>query len=170
LQDDFLPEVFSVRRSAARHQNLFDRLGIMLVILGMLQSLAPTYFWPSRSSLSLLGRLRVVLAASFGAADRAAPAPWAGAPAPSESEQQDQEPGGESHDTEDLAEALAWSEAVSERHVPGRSRATSGRLVPVGDEHAPRKHAGPNRRSSQALDSRASHSASLSTHLCRFTC
>src|SRR5438094_7981019 len=48
-----------VRRTGAKRMSLFHRFGIALVILGMMQSLAPPYFRPARSSLRHLGRLRI---------------------------------------------------------------------------------------------------------------
>src|SRR5437868_121388 len=83
----------------------------------MVQGLAPTHFRPLRSSLRLQGRLRIAvvsLVINEGAATSrpllaTTPAPPVSLPG------QDQESDQESHDTEDLSETFAWSEAMTDR-------------------------------------------------------
>lgn len=149
--------------------SLFHRFGIALVILGMMQSLAPTYFRPVRSSLRHLGRFRVALIA-LGVADLAAGLPWTSPPlAPGSTA--DQEPDQESHDTEDLAETFAWSEAMTDRRSVQRSATTA--LFGSFSFAQPGRGAERTRSAlqySQTLSCLAAASSSVTARLCRFTC
>jgi len=60
--DGFVRRSVEVDRMGAKNLSLFHRLGITLVILGMMQSLAPTVLRATRSSLRLQGRIAVALA------------------------------------------------------------------------------------------------------------
>jgi len=156
-----------VVRTGARRLSLFHRLGITLVILGMMQSLAPTCFRPARSSLRLLNRLTIAIALR-DVVDPVAPLPMTGPTLPSPSGQ-DQESDQESHDTEDQAEALAWPEAMADH----RSVQRMVSLAPLGGLPRPARAAERTRsalQQSRVLAIRAASSASMNSRLCRFTC
>jgi len=158
-----------VNRTGVKNQSLFHRLGIALVILGMMQSLAPTCFLPTRSSLSLLGRLRIAFASPLDenpANTNTEALAWNSAPA---SAQQDQEADQESQDTEDLSETFAWPEAMTDRRsVPRASVATSPGPLLKPEREAVRTHAALQRM--RAMPILATISANATAQLCRFTC
>jgi hypothetical protein len=157
-----------VRRAAANRMSQFHRLGIILVILGMMQSLAPMSFRPTRDSLRLRERLQIALAPYQGVAESPDQVLWISTPIPADS-RQDPESDQESHDTEDLAETFAWSDAIT----VGRSIQRSSTASQIGP--APRSERAAHRTSaalqrSRALPCLSILTSSMTTRLCRFTC
>jgi len=151
----------------AKNLSLFHRIGITLVILGMVQSLAPICFRPARSSLRLLERLRVAFSpleredATFGLVLNSSVLP----PSPEPNRESDQE----SHDTEDLAETFTWTEAMTDRRSVQNPRAATPLdtlLKPIRDVE--RTLLGLQR--SRSLSILAFASSNLTSRLCRLTC
>jgi len=158
-----------VRQTGAKSLSLFHRLGITLVILGMMQSFAPIGFRPTRASLRIAGQLRVTFTSPLDA-DPAALASmvWAGSSL-STGTAQDQESDQESHDTEDLSETFAWSEAMTDQ----RSVQRSGNASTPDPFLKPGRAAERTRSALQrtrALPILAASSANATARLCRFTC
>jgi hypothetical protein len=157
-----------VRRTGANYLSLFQRLGIALVILGMVQSLAPTCFRPARGSLRIKGRLRVVIAILENTNALAGLLPSA-TPTPPSLSGQDPESDQESHDTEDLTEAFAWSGTLTDR----RSVKDSSPSAPVDSIPGPGRAVVRTRsvlQRSRVLPILASASGNVTARLCRFTC
>jgi len=156
-----------VNRRGAKQLGLFHRLGITLVILGMIQSLAPTNFRPTRSSLRLPTRLRVALA-PLGDSESSVLMLVADPTLPSPTEP-NQESDQESHDTEDLAETLAWPPAMTDRRAIQGVRVSDG----VGSLAKPASRVDAMRfalQRSRSLSILAADSSLLTSRLCRFTC
>jgi len=156
-----------VKRLGARTLSHFHRLGIALVILGMMQSLAPTCFRPTRSTLRQFGRLSVALA-RLGESEAPVELLLTGPILPSSTEQ-NPESDQESHDTEDLAETFAWTEAVTDRlSVQGTGAPSASgsiaKLVRASDQTQS------SLQRSRALSILAASSSSMTTRLCRLTC
>jgi len=156
-----------VRRADAKRLGLSHRLGILFVILGMMQSLAPTSLRPTRPSLRISAPLRVALAApdDFSLSIRVLPADSSLVTESRQEEESDQE----SHDTENLAESLAWPEAPAERRSAERS-ASASPLCSI-----PQPSRGTQRTCSALQRTRtfpilANASSSVTTRLCRFLC
>jgi hypothetical protein len=157
-----------VRRTGAKYLSLFQRLGIALVILGMVQSLAPTCFRPARGSLRIKGRLLVAIAIPGNTDALAGLLPSTTPTSPSMSGQ-DQESDQESYDTEDLTEAIAWSGTLTDRRsVKGSSPAAPLDFVPRPGRAVVRTRSVLQR--SRVLPILANASANVTAHLCRFTC
>jgi hypothetical protein len=156
-----------VRQTGAKRLTLYDRLGITLVILGMIQSFAPTCFRPTRPSLRINGRLKLAIALP-DLADASATLSLAGPTLPSEPER-DQESDQESHDTEDLAETFTWSEAITIRRPVQRfmSVATLG-PAPIAGQVSERTRSALQQEWANAV--LASSSATMTARLCRMIC
>jgi hypothetical protein len=146
--------------------SLFHRLGISLVILGMVQGLVPSSLRPVRASLRVMQRLQVALA-SLEIADFPVGLVLNGLPVESESNQ-DQESDQESHDTENLAETLAWPDGLSERRSVQRTGfwSLSCSISPPNLASLRTLSALQRTRSLPILAS----SSSATTRLCRFIC
>jgi hypothetical protein len=156
-----------VGRMGAKNLGLFHRLGITLVILGMLQSVAPTCFRPGRSSLRIHGRLRVALL-TLTNVEPVSRLAWSGMSMTAEPVQ-DQESDQESHDTENPAETYTWSLTVS----AGRSVQRSGGSVSFGAGQKPRMAAERTLcalQRSRVLPILSAASSSVTTRYCRFLC
>jgi hypothetical protein len=156
-----------VGQTGAKRLSLYHRLGITLVILGMIQSFAPTNFRPTRPSLRIAGRLPLAIALP-GIADASASLPATSPTLTSESGQ-DQESDQESHDTEDLAETFTLSEAITVRRTVHRfaSVASLG-LVPRPGRASERTRSA--LQQSRANGILASSSSGMTARLCRMTC
>jgi hypothetical protein len=158
-----------VKQMGAKNLSLFHRLGITLVIVGMLQSLAPTCLRPTRCALHFTGRLHVDLPDLGG--DEVASSPLVSVNGPTLPVQTDenQESDQESRDIEDPAEAFAWSEAMTDR----RSGPGSEAAAPLGSITRPVRTLEQTRRvlqRSRALSILATASSNMTTRLCRLTC
>src|SRR4051794_15469925 len=135
----------------------------------MVQSFAPTCFRPTRPSLRVVGPLKIAIALP-GIADTSAALPVTGPSLPSESGQdQESDQEAESHDTEDLAETFAWSEAITVRRTVQRfaSSASLGPVPKPGHASERTRSALQQSRSNAIL---ASSSAGMTARLCRMTC
>jgi len=156
-----------VRHKGADRTSLYYRLGITLVILGMVQSFAPTCFRTIRPSLRVAGRLKIAIAlpdlvdASASLPLNTLPVGPASAP--------DQESDQESHDTEDVAETFAWSEAITVRRTVHRltSVVTLGPVSKLGSASEKVRSALQQSRMDAIM---ASSSANMTARLCRLTC
>jgi hypothetical protein len=155
-----------VRRTGASNLSLFHRLGITLVILGMVQSLAPTCFRPTRSSLLLLGRLKVAFGI-LGSPEVAAHLLLTSPTSPSQLGP-DQESNQESHDTEDLGETFAWSEAMTVRRTVQRAAAVAPLLSLSKPGRAVERTQSALQRSRALTVLAATRSATV--RFCRLTC
>jgi len=156
-----------VNRRGAKNLSLFHRLGILMVILGMGQSLAPAWFRPARSSLRLMERLRVALT-PLESHEGTLGLVLNSSTLPSQAEQ-NQESDQESHDSEDLAETFTWTEAMTDR----RSVQGLGVSSPLGSISKPGRDATRVRSALQRTRSLSIHAASssrMTTLLCRLTC
>jgi hypothetical protein len=155
-----------VSRTGAKGLVPFHRLGVILVILGMVQALAPTYLRPVRSTLRLLSRVRLALP-HLGDTDLLVRLTSTGLPL-ALSEGHDQESDQESHDTEDLAETFVCSEPMTARRTFQRLRiaAAPGPVLKSGRGSGRMPFAPQNSRALSLLAA----SPSLTTRLCRFTC
>ena len=156
-----------VRRSDSNRPRLFHRLGILLVILGMIQSLAPTCLRSARPSLRLSGQVRVALA-SRDDSDLLAHALPGNPPLVTES-RQEEESDQESHDTEPLAETMAWSEALAEHRSPERS-ASESPLCSIGQPGRGAERTRSALQRTRTLPILSIASSSVTTRLCRFLC
>jgi hypothetical protein len=147
-----------VRRTESKRLSLFHRLGILLVILGMMQSLAPTCLRLTRPSLRLSGYLRVALTTSDDShlSAHGLPSDSSLVPESRPEEESDQE----SQDTENPAETMAWPEALAEHRSAERSVSPS----PL----CPFPH--PGRGAERTLPILSIASSSATTRLCRFLC
>src|SRR4051794_2272175 len=134
----------------------------------MMQSLAPTCFLPTRSSLSLMGRLRIAFCSPLNDSPASANTEslaWTSAPPSAQDQESDQE----SQDTEDLSETFAWSEAMTDRRSVHRaSVATSSGPLFKPEREVVRTHVALQRM--RAMPILAAFSANATAHLCRFTC
>jgi hypothetical protein len=156
-----------VRLRDSKRLSLFHRLGILLVILGTMQSLVPIGLWLTRPSLRVSGPMRVALAAL----DESDP-PARGLPSnpslvtePRQEEETDQE----SHDTENPAESMVWPEALAEHRSVVRSISPS----PLCSLPRPGRGAERTRSSLQrtrTLPILSNAASSVTTRLCRFLC
>jgi len=159
-----------VRQAGAKSLSLFHRLGITLVILGMMQSFAPTCFRPTRSSLRVMGNLRLALFAPLLDSELATATPVVfSGPSYTTGTGQEQESDQESHDTEDLSETFALPEAVTAPRSVQRTDASAwpGSLLKPGRaSHRTRSAL----HCTRALPILAALSATATTRLCRFTC
>lgn len=167
-----------MRRTGAKRLSLFQRLGIILAILGMLQALVPLSSRPARSSLRLVGRLRIALASIHVAEPASCTLPCC-LPSSSEGEPgslsepcRDQESDQESHGTEDLAETFTWtSEAIADRRtVQGNG---VGAVMAFGSLAKPSRALERTRSAlqrSRILPLLAHAAAGATIRLCRFTC
>ncbi len=156
-----------MRPRHSKRLSLFHRLGILLVILGTMQSLAPISLWLTRPSLRLTGPMRIALA-SVGESDRSDRG-LPSNPSPATEPRQEEESDQESHDTENLAETMVWPEALAVHRSALRSISPS----PVCS--LPRPGRGAQRTRSALQRSRTlpilSHaSSSVTARLCRFLC
>jgi len=147
--------------------SLYYRLGITLVILGMVQSFAPTCFRTIRPSLRVAGRLKIAIALPEFV-DASTSLPLNTLPLGSESTP-DQETDQESHDTEDLAETFAWSEAITVRRTYHRftSVVTLGPVSRLGSASEKARSALQQSRRDAIV---ALSSKSMTARLCRMTC
>jgi hypothetical protein len=158
-----------VRRTGAKCLSLSHRLGITLVILGMVQVLMPTWYRPTRPTLRLPRPLSLALADLDSEEGSARLAVAVVEPTlPSESAP-DQEPDQDSSDTEDFAETFAWLGATTDR----RSVQGSTSPAPPGAVLKPDRA---DERTRSALQRQrvgpilADDSASMVPRLCRFLC
>jgi hypothetical protein len=156
-----------VRRTGAKRLSLSHRLGITLVILGMVQVLMPTWYRPTRPTLRLPRPLSLALAdleSEEGPALLAVTEPTL----PSESAP-DQEPDQDSSDTEDFAETFAWLGATTDRRsVQGSTSPAPSGAVLKPDRAGERTRSALQRH--RALPILADDSASMVPRLCRFLC
>lgn len=156
-----------MRYKGADRMSLYYRLGITLVILGMVQSFAPTSFRPTRASLRVAGRLKIANALPDLINDSATfPVT---APTLTSESGPDQEADQESHDTEDLAETFTWSEAITVRRMVPRftSVVTLGPVSKLGLASEKVRSALHQSRMDAIV---ASSSANMTARLCRITC
>ena len=154
-------------RTGAKNLGLFHQLGITLVILGMLQSIAPTCFCPSRSALRIQGRHRLALArlANLSATEALA-CSYEALP---EEAGQDPESDQESHNTEELTENYTWSEALTlRRSVQQSASASSHASVQKPRSDAEKTCAALQR--SRILPALSAASSSMTSRFCRFLC
>jgi len=159
-----------VRRAGAKSLSLFHRLGITLVILGLMQSFAPTCFRPTRSSLRVMGNLRLALFAPLLDSELATATPMLfSGPSYTTGTGQDQESDQESHDTEDLSETFALPEAVTSPRSWQRHD-TSARPGPLPKPGRTSHRTRSALQSTRALPILAALSATATSRLCRFTC
>jgi hypothetical protein len=159
-----------VRPADATRLSLFHRLGIVLVILGMMQSLAPGLLpRPTRSSLRLQGQLRFALASLASPVSVRPAGVVPRGPTPAAESRQDEESDQESQDTESPAETIAWPEALAERRAAERSFSMSPLCaLPEPDRGAERSRFDLQR--ARALSLLSITSSSVTTRLCRFLC
>jgi hypothetical protein len=158
-----------VRQTGAKSLSLYHRLGITFVILGMLQSFAPTCFRVTRSSLRVKGHLRVAFAPLLDVEPATTSyLTWAG-PSLSTATAQDQESDQESHDAEDLSETFAWPEAMTDHRSAQRSGAVALPSSLLRPGHAAERTRSALQRS-RSLPILAASSANATARLCRFTC
>jgi len=139
----------------------------MLVILGMVQSFAPTCFRTLRPSLRVASRLKIAIALP-DLVESSASLPLRTVTLDSEAVP-DQESDQESHDTEDLAETFAWSEAITVRRTVHRS-VTADTLGPVPRLGSASEQVRFALQRSRIDAIAASSSASMTARLCRMTC
>jgi hypothetical protein len=136
-----------VRAVVAPRTSWFDRLGIILVILGLIQSLAPLAQRPDRLAQRLALQPRTALPAT----------------------EPDGVPDEESHDTENQAETIAWPEAVAE----GRSARRAAPATSFGSLPQPGRSALRTRsmlQEARALPILAADAAGAPARLVRFLC
>jgi len=151
----------------ANRLSLSHRLGIILVILGMMQSLMPTCFRSTRPSLRVAGGLKIALDL-IDIADVPASQAIAG-PTLASVAGQDQESDQESQSAEDLAETFALAEAIPVRRTVQRfASIASLRLAPMPGRDSTRTQSALHRSRSGAI--LASLSAGITARLCRMTC
>lgn len=156
-----------MKRMGAKDMSLFHRLGITLVILGMMQSLAPTCFLPVRSSLRHVVRLAVA-PTHLGDPETSVEPLLAGPTLPASSGQ-NQGSDRETHDPEDLSETIAWPGAMTDR----RSSQGVGASAAFGSLANPARVADrtlPAHQRLRSLSIFADASSRMIVRLCRFTC
>jgi len=156
-----------VIRRGAKNLSLFHRLGIALVILGMVHSLAPSSFRPTRSSLRLPTRLQV--APTFLGDIESSPALLLTEPTLPSQAGANRETDQESHDTEDVAEAIAWPLAMTDRRsAPGEHvAAATGSIARPGRREERTLSALQRSRSLTIL---STSSCNMTIRLCRLAC
>jgi hypothetical protein len=156
-----------VRRTDARHFSLFHRLGITLVILGMVQALTPTWCRPTRSALRVSKPLRFALV-NLDDDDTSTRLALSEPPLPSEPTP-DQEQDQDSTDTEDLAESFAWIEALTDRRLIQGSTSPAP-LAPFFKPDRAEERTLSALRRERSLPILAASSACVPARLCRFIC
>jgi hypothetical protein len=151
----------------AKNLSLFHRLGITLVILGMIQSLAPPCVRPTRGSLRLAARFRIALA-SLNVSDLSLRLVSPASEIESES-RQDQESDEESHDMEDLGETFVCPETATLRRSPQRSFPPSPHgSIPLPGRGSERTLSA--LQQAWALPILAADASNLASRICCFRC
>ena len=160
-----------MRRTGGNRLSLSCRLGITLVILGMVQSLAPPCFWPARASLRVMGPLEIAVA-SLDLAETPA-CPIANGPAlssqPGQDPESESDQESESQDSEELAETFVWAEAVTVRRAVHRF-APVALLGSIPEPGRSLERTQSALQASRATAILAATSEGLSARLCRLTC
>jgi len=154
---------FDVRQSGAKRLSLSHRVGIALVILGMMQSLSPAWFRTVRPALRVANPLKVTLTWLRIADLSTSPL------LSSEAGQDPQEPDQESSNSEDFTESFTWTEAINVRRTVQRFVSfASLRLAPGSERTTGRTTSSLQQSRTHAI--LASSSADLIARLCRMTC
>jgi hypothetical protein len=161
-----VPEAI-VRRTDARHLSLFHRLGIILLILGMVQALMPTWCRPARSALRASKPLRIALINLDD--DETSTRLTLSEPTLPTEPTPDQEQDQDSTDTEDLAESFAWIEALTDRRSIQGSTSPAP-LAPFFKPDRAEERTLSTLQLERSLPILAASSACVTARLCRFIC